>query len=290
MLALWIPEAGPDDHQRTPPSLCEPRWFGLSDKDADVTKRSLVAAIACRNRSTRLYGKPLQNLDVERDVTILQQLIDCLKTLPSVNHICLGIAEGSHNLPFVDFAKAQGLAFVIGSEADVLARLIQCARHTSSSDILRVTSESPFPYFEAIDPAWQITCDEGFDAYFLDDIIDGCGFEICSLASLQQSHANADAFEKEHCTQYIRRNPQLFSVKRDSGPAELRRNDLRLTVDNPEDLILARAVYNAFAHRAPRIPVADIVRFLDANPSLILLTAPFVEAGYKTMYVWGNSK
>lgn len=255
-----------------------------------MTQRSLVAAIACRNRSTRLYGKPLQNLDVERGITILQQLVDCLRTLPSVRDICLGIAEGTDNLPFVDFAKAQGLPFVIGSEADVLSRLIQCARHTGSSDILRVTSESPFPYYEAIDPAWQITCDKGLDAYFLDDIIDGCGFEICSIASLEQSHASADAFEREHCTQYIRRNPQLFTAERISGPAELRRNDLRLTVDNPEDLVLARAVYQAFADKAPLFPVADIVRFLDANPSLIALTAPFAEAGYKTMFVWGKTQ
>lgn len=255
-----------------------------------MTERSLVAAIACRNRSTRLYGKPLQNLDVERGITILQQLVDCLKTLSSVRQICLGIAEGTDNLPFVDFAKAQGLPFVIGSEADVLSRLIECARHTGSSDILRVTSESPFPFFEAIDSAWQTTCDRGLDAYFLDDIIDGCGFEICSLASLERSHANADAFEREHCTQYIRRNPQLFNAERVSGPAELRRNDLRLTVDNPEDLVLTRAVYQAFADQAPRIPAAEIVRFLDANPSLIALTAPFAEAGYKTMYVWGKTE
>jgi spore coat polysaccharide biosynthesis protein SpsF len=255
-----------------------------------MNQRTLVAAIACRSRSTRLYGKPLQNLDITRGITILDQLVDCLKTLPSIRHICLGIAEGTENLPFIDLAKAQGIPFIVGSEADVLSRLITCAEHTGATDILRVTSESPFPYFEAIDAGWNTVREKGLDAYFLDDIIDGCGFELCSLDALQRSHIKADAFEKEHCTQYIRRNPDLFRAEQVSGPPHLNRKDLRLTVDNPEDLVLARAVYQAFADKAPRIPVADIVQFLDANPSLIALTAPFAEAGYKTMYVWGKTQ
>ena len=28
-------------------------------------KKKLVAALACRNQGTRLYGKPIQNLDIE---------------------------------------------------------------------------------------------------------------------------------------------------------------------------------------------------------------------------------
>ena len=28
-------------------------------------KKKLVAALACRNQGTRLYGKPVQNLDIE---------------------------------------------------------------------------------------------------------------------------------------------------------------------------------------------------------------------------------
>ena len=34
-------------------------------------ERKLVAAIACRNQGSRLYGKPIQNLDVEDGITIL---------------------------------------------------------------------------------------------------------------------------------------------------------------------------------------------------------------------------
>ena len=38
-------------------------------------KRKLVAVLACRNGGSRLYGKPLQNLDVKKKVNILNYLI-----------------------------------------------------------------------------------------------------------------------------------------------------------------------------------------------------------------------
>ena len=34
-------------------------------------KKKLVAALACRNQGTRLYGKPIQNLDIENGITII---------------------------------------------------------------------------------------------------------------------------------------------------------------------------------------------------------------------------
>ncbi len=63
------------------------------------------------------------------------------------------------------------------------------------------------------------------------------------------------------------------------------RNDLRLTIDNPEDLVVCRKVYQHFKKYAPKIPVRQIVKFLDENPDLIQLIAPFTEQGYSTMYL-----
>lgn len=92
----------------------------------------------------------------------------------------------------------------------------------------------------------------------------------------------------EHCTLYIREHKDDFKIIKASPPPELIRKDLRLTVDNPEDLAVCRIVYNTLQHLAPRIPIREIVKFLDANPKLIEWTAPYVEVGYATMYRWGS--
>ncbi len=251
-----------------------------------MMKRRLVAAIACRNQGSRLYGKPVQNLDVEDGVRIIDNIVDCLKTIVCIDEIVLGISEGIENEVFKTIAEEKGLRYVVGDQVDVLSRLISCGRLAAATDVFRVTSESPFPYFDEVEETWQSHQAEHADATFMDDVIDGCGFEILSLKALEESHAKGDAKHRsELCTLYIRENHQNFRIIKANPPEQLIRKDLRLTVDNPEDLVVCRKIYAAFKDAAPRIPVPGIVSFLDANPKLIELVAPFTEAGYSTMYL-----
>lgn len=251
-------------------------------------KRRLVAAIACRNQGSRLYGKPLQNLDVERGIRILDNIVDCLRTIECIDEIVLGISEGVENEVFRNIAEEKGLRHVVGDQIDVLSRLVKCGQIAGATDIFRVTSESPFLYFEPVEDMWRRHQEKQADASFLDDVIDGCGFEIISLKSLEESHSKGDRKHRsELCTLYIREHPETFKIIKANPPIELVRKDLRLTVDNPEDLAVCRVVYGEFKSSAPKIPVPEIVRFLDANPGLIELIAPFTETGYSTMYLRG---
>ena len=119
----------------------------------------------------------------------------------------------------------------------------------------------------------------------MDDVIDGCGFEIISMKALEDSHARGDKQHRsELCTLYIREYHEFFKIIRSVPPKELVRKDLRLTVDNPEDLALCRIIYGVFKSSAPRISVKEIVKFLDTNSKLIGLTSRFTEVGYSTMY------
>lgn len=250
-------------------------------------ERKLVAALACRNQGSRLYGKPLQNLDIDKGYRIIDTIIGCLQSVACIDEIILGISEGTDNLVFQKIAEDFGLRYIVGDQIDVLSRLIACGDLGGATDIFRVTSESPFLYFEDVEDLWRLHVSENRDATMMDDIIDGCGFEFISLEALKISHHDGeDRHRSELCTLYIRENLDKFSVNQTKAPDKLNRKDLRLTVDYPEDLVVCRAVYQAFAHKAPRIPVAQIVDFLDANPHLIEITAPFTEAGYQTMYVW----
>ena len=248
-------------------------------------KRRLVAAIACRNQGSRLYGKPLQNLDVEKGVRILDNIVDCLQTIGCIDEIVFGISEGMENDVFRNIAEEKGLRYVVGDQVDVLSRLVRCGQLAGATDVFRITSESPFLYFEPVEDLWRRHQAEQADATFMDDIIDGCGFEFIALRTLEEAHAKG---EKKHrselCTLYIREHLQQFKVIKANPPQELIRRDLRLTVDNPEDLAVCRVVYGAFKELAPKIPITDVVRFLDAHPKLIEMIAPFTAAGYTTMY------
>ncbi len=249
-------------------------------------KRKLVAALACRNQGSRLYGKPLQNLDIEKGISILEYMIQWLRTVEQIDDIVLGISVGSANLCFIDFAKLHGVDHILGDEHDVLLRLIQCGQKVGATDIFRLTTESPFTYFEGIAQAWKQHVDGGFDCTFLDNVPDGSGVEIHKLSALEYSHDNGQKKHRsEMCSLYIRENKDKFKINNLPTPDVIRRPDIRLTVDYPEDLILCRKVYEHFKELAPRIPLVKIIEFLDQNPSLKELVEPFVAQGLKTMYL-----
>ena len=248
--------------------------------------KKLVAAIACRNQGTRLYGKPLQNLDVNNGIRIIDNVIDCLKTIDIIDEIVLGISEGVENEVFKSIAKQHQIKFIIGDEDDVLQRLILCGDKANATDIFRITSESPFLYFEAVNSIWDSHVINNRDVSFYEDVVDGVGFEIISLNSLKLSHKNGDKRHRsELCTLYIRENLEKFNVKKHKPLKQLIRKDLRLTVDNPEDLVICRELYSKFKDKAPRIPVLELIKYLDKNPKLKELVFPFTEKGYSTMYL-----
>jgi spore coat polysaccharide biosynthesis protein SpsF len=252
-------------------------------------KRRLVAAIACRNQGSRLYGKPLQRLEVEKGVRIIDNIVDCLRTIPSIDEVVLGISEGTDSQIFIQIAEEKGLRYVVGDQIDVLSRLISCGKIAGATDVFRVTSESPFLYFEAVEDVWARHRSEGLDATFMWDIIDGSGFEISTLDTLVASHERGSGRHRsELCSLYVREHPDEFKVLRVEAPRELVRKDIRLTVDYPEDLVVCRAVYEALQASAPRISVFEIVKYLDERPRLLALLAPYTSAGYGTMDFWAE--
>ena len=247
--------------------------------------RKLVAALACRNEGTRLYGKPMQNLDIDSKTTILDNLIDCLRNIECIDDTVLGIAEGPHNAAYVDYSRSKRTEFIIGDEIDVLQRLIQCGNRVGATDIFRTSSESPFVYYEAIEDSWKSHVDKNADATFLENVPDGTGLQFVKLDALKQQHdLGEDRHRSELCTLYIRENKDKFVLNYIQAPQEVLRMDIRLTVDYPEDLIVCRAVYQYFKEIAPMIPLTKIIEYLDQNPKLVELITPFCEEGYKTMY------
>ena len=253
-----------------------------------MKSRRLVAVLACRNSGSRLYGKPLQRLDIKTGWSVLDQVITNVKKFDFVDEIVLAIANGPDNLAYKVYAETAGLRYVVGDEEDVLRRLLLGLELTQATDLFRVTTESPFLYWQPVEAAWKKHMDCNFDATFMDGIIDGCGFEILATQALQQSWNRGDhRHRSELCTLYIRENRNDFSILQLQEPPLLSRKDLRLTVDYPEDLIVCRAVFDYIGgnHLGSDYSLESVVSFLDQSPHLTQLVYPFTEEGYKTMYL-----
>jgi spore coat polysaccharide biosynthesis protein SpsF len=238
--------------------------------------RRLVAALACRAHGTRLYGKPLQALDVQKQISVIDYMIRFVQSEATIADAVLGVATGVENEPFHAIAARHGIRSIRGDETDVLHRLISCGEAAEATDVFRITTESPFIYFEPIPEAWSRHVSSGNDVTALAGVPDGPGFEIIRLDALKRSHAlGEDRHRSELCTLYIREHRDDFCVETIEAPPPVNRMDLRLTIDYPEDLVLCRHVYEAFKELAPRIPLDRIVAFLDGRPDLLELVRPY---------------
>ena len=248
-------------------------------------KKKLVAILACRNNSSRLYAKPLQFLDTDKKITVIDHIIKNLKKIKIINEIVLGIANSKENIIYENIAKKNDIRYFYGSEKNVVKRMLDCARFTNATDIFRVTSESPFLFNEMVNSLWSEYKKEKYDAAFLDNIIDGCGFEIFSLHSLKQTFIHSKNDYKEFVTKYIRKNDKKFKILKLTPNKKFFRRDLRLTIDYPEDLIVCREVYKQRKLKDKKFKLDEIIKFLDSKPKLKKLIGKYCYAGYKTMYL-----
>ena len=239
--------------------------------------RKLVATLACRSGGNRLHGKPLQNLAT--NTTILKHLVDGIRATKEIDEIVLGISEGAENHAYIEFAKQENITYIVASEKDVLWRLIMCGRVAAATDIFRVTTECPFVCWELLGKAWKNHMGNGNDITTASYLPEGLGFEIIRQESLEHMHKHGNDYERsEYCSAYSRRKPEEFKREIIKPLREWQRFEIRLTVDNPEDLILCRQVYQALYDNNPHIPVQAILNWIDENPEAHKIVEPFVEA------------
>jgi len=230
----------------------------------------VVATLACRVQSKRLYGKPLQFIDIENEITILEYLVNFLKTCVGIHEIVLAISEGLENRQFEILAKNLNVQYVIGPEQDVQKRLIMAAEQARGDIIYRVTTECPFIYMDTLDQLLEKHKKNKAALTVIEGLPEGTYYELINLKDLKTAHAQGeDRHRSELCTLYMVENPNAFLLQRfRTDSSKLQRPDIRLTVDYPEDLIVVREVYRALKKEGQYIRIADIIDYLDAHPRL----------------------
>lgn len=232
-----------------------------------------VATLACRAESSRMYGKPLQRVG---DRPILGHLVDRLERAAVIDDIVLAIADTPSRSAFVDFATEHGLEYVVGSEPDVLARLIQAGNAADADHVVRVTTENPFVYWENLDDLVREHNRHNADLTTTRNLPLGTTVEITALDALKKAHRHGgEKYRSELCTLFLVENPQCFRIRALDPPEYLDRPEIRLTIDNPEDLVLARKLYECSESAIADPPLEELVETLDENPGLETLNDQF---------------
>ncbi len=238
----------------------------LDEKMFENIPPHIAAVIACRVNSSRLYAKPLQLIG---KYTILELLLKQIKQSSYIDEVVLAISENRGNEPFVDFAKKNNIKFIRGDDNDVLQRLIKAAKLVNADILFRATADCPYIYWNGIDHLIQKHISGKFDLSFYEKIPLGSCYEIINLNSLEISHKKGSSRHRsELVTLFMNENQKKFKINRILPPKIFQRPEVRITVDSPQDLWVARIIHEQLGKGIKPISLKKIIKFLDNNPEI----------------------
>ncbi len=215
--------------------------------------------VQARMGSSRLPGKSLAPIAGRTLLARVVMRLACQQELPVV----LATTTLLEDDLLCDEADRLGIAVLRGSADDVLGRFAFAASLLGVPAIVRATADNPAVDLDAPLRTLDILQRSGAD-YVVDyGLPVGGTVEAMTVTALMRAAAIAtDAYDREHVTPFIRRDSRSRAVDA-LAPTSLRRPDLRLTVDSPDDLDYMRRVYMEAGPSDQPWPLADIIAAAD---------------------------
>lgn len=203
---------------------------------------NIVAIIQARMGSTRLPGKVL--FDIGRE-TMLARVVKRTGRARLVNEVTVATTTSEKDDALVAECERLNVPLFRGSEDNVLDRYYHAARAFGAEVIVRITSDCPLIDPTVIDLVVREFLDGEYD--YVSNVRTrwfprGLDTEVLTFGALERAWREArETFEREHVTPYLSMHPEVFRLG--SVTAEQDYSVNRWTVDTPQDLKLARAIY-----------------------------------------------
>jgi spore coat polysaccharide biosynthesis protein SpsF len=220
-----------------------------------------LALVAVRLKSQRLPGKALLDLAGEPLIWRLHERIRQSRHLSGIIW-CTSTEPGDGRL--ADLARARGVDCHRGSPLDVMGRFLEASAGQREHTLVRITGDNPLTDPALLDAMLEAHWQAG--AEYTGNRLSprGTRAEVVERAALKRCHALLEHPESSEYMTLMLRRPDHFRVAwLEAVDSRLRRPELRLTVDTPEDYAVLRAIYEAFQGRPPEL--AEIISWLDAN-------------------------
>jgi spore coat polysaccharide biosynthesis protein SpsF len=234
----------------------------------------VTAIVQARMGSSRLPGKILKPV---LGRPLLTYEIERLKRCTILREIVLATSDLPEDDPVAALGAELGIHVFRGSESDVLDRYAQAARACDARYVMRVTGDCPL-----IEPA---ICDRTVTRFFEaradyiatpPQVAEGLDCEVFTRAALEAAWNEARRpSEREHVTLFIRNHPdrfRCFETLHDSDDS-----GYRVTVDEPEDLAVVKAILEALVPlHGLAFTFSQVREFLDAHPNIRSLNSAIV--------------
>lgn len=234
---------------------------------------SVLAIVQARMSSTRLPGKVMAPILGE---PMIQRQLERVRRAKTVGRVIVATSDAPSDDPLAAFLVGRGWCVYRGSLTDVLARFAGAAEAAGSpGHVVRLTADCPLADPEVIDACVRMALETGA-AYASNcerrSYPDGLDVEVLTGAALAAAAAEAeDPYEREHVTPFVRRRPERFPQAHLVHPRD--RSAMRWTVDTPNDLAFARAIYDALHPIDPAFGMEAVLDLVESHLDIVSLNA-----------------
>ena len=226
-----------------------------------------VGVIEARMGSTRRPGKVLAEVVGK---PLLELIIERLARSRRIDEIVVATSVEERDEAIEALAGILGGPCYRGSEEDVRLRVLEAVRSVGGELIVQIGGDQPFPDWELNDELVTIYLGGGYD-YVANALAQtyplGIVAQVYSIGILAETEElTRDSRDRDGTSDYIWQHPERYRLCNKEAPPELTAPDIRLTVDYPEDLEVAKLVYEALYGENPAFTTRDILALFSANP------------------------
>lgn len=228
----------------------------------------ICATIEARLASTRLPGKVLFPLCGK---TTIEHIVERLRRSKYIDDVILATTIQQEDNAIDALCKQSGITCYRGSVNNILERLIFASE--GYDIIVQATGDNPFVDPVLVDQAIEILFKEQSDFvcnHLVDSYPKGLEVKVFTREALLSAQARThDPVDLVHGSYYIYRNPELYKISGWSAQANQQRPEIRLTVDEAQDYILAKNIYEHLYPKNENFLLDEIISYLDQNNALM---------------------
>jgi len=224
----------------------------------------VLAFLQARMGSSRLPGKVLMRIEGK---SILERAILRLRAAGCVDDVAVLTTSLGADDAVAAEAVRLGARVYRGPERDVLRRFQEASEAFHPQVVIRATADNPLIDIGSIDRIVAALQSDNLEYCIESELPYGAATEACSADALARVHRLArDTRDREHVTIYIKERPEEFRVSILRAPEPLRRPQVRITVDTPEDFAFMEQLIRKLPEGNGLIPLEEYI-----SPAMALM-------------------
>ena len=229
-----------------------------------------LAIVQARMSSSRLPKKVMAKLS---GVPMIKHIYDLCKNCNYVDDVIVATSVEQSDDELFEYCVKNKIKIYRGSLENVLSRFVAIINKYNPKFVVRITGDCPFIYPTFIDKQIKIMTESNAD--FVKTFNEAnilCGQGVHSAESLRNILDNSnDLNDFEHVgSPYLNENHHKFKIVGLSIPKILENCKYRLTVDEKEDLKIAKIIYENLWQNKP-VDLISVINWLDSHPEIAKL-------------------